>query len=236
MSGLWGGVRAGGLSISYPRSVFDSRAADSIACGSVDARLAVLASGEGTNLQALLDDPIVGRWVALVVSDREQARALERARASGVNGVFLDPKAHARRAAYDGALRRLLESEGIEYVALAGFMRIVGPEVVRAFEGRILNVHPALLPSFPGTHAVEQALEWGVKATGVTVHLVDEEVDHGPVVFQEAVPVHPDDTFETLEPRIHEVEHRLFPAAVRALVEGRLKVDGRVVHVIGESA
>ncbi|MFB3739357.1 MAG: phosphoribosylglycinamide formyltransferase [Candidatus Velamenicoccus archaeovorus] len=198
----------------------------------MDARLAVLASGEGTNLQALLDDPVVRRWLVLVVSDRGEARALVRARDAGVRAVWLDPAAHADRAALDLALRDLLRSERIDVVALAGYMRVLGPQVVRAFEGRILNVHPALLPAFPGTDSVRRALDWGVKVTGVTVHLVDEEVDHGPIVFQEAVPVQPEDDWDALEARIHGAEHRLLPAAIRALVEGRLKVEGRHVHVL----
>src|SRR4029450_4164776 len=117
-------------------------------------------------------------------------------------------------------------------VALAGYMRIVGPELVGAFADRILNVHPALLPAFPGTSAVADALAWGVKVTGVTVHLVDEEVDHGPIVLQEAIEVRPEDDPDALEGRIHEVEHRLLPAAVRALGEGRLVVEGRTVRVV----
>jgi phosphoribosylglycinamide formyltransferase-1 len=129
----------------------------------------------------------------------------------------------------------LLRSEGIDLVVLAGFMRIVGSELVHAFEGRMLNVHPALLPAFPGTSAVADALAWGVKVTGVTVHLVDEEVDHGPVVLQEALEVRQDDTLETLEARVHEVEHRLLPAAVRALAEGRVVVEGRRVRVLAEA-
>ncbi len=202
----------------------------------IDARVAVLASGEGTNLQALLDEPVVGPRVALVVSDRPDARALERARERGVEALFLDPRRHPHRPAYDRALVEALSAASIDVVALAGFMRIVGPEVVRAFAGKILNVHPALLPAFPGTSAVADALDWGVKVTGVTVHLVDEEVDHGPVVAQEAIAVLPDDDRDALEARVHEVEHRLFPAAVRALVEGRLKLDGRRVHVLEDVA
>ena len=197
--------------------------------GVTDARVAVLASGGGTNLQALLDDPVVGPWIALVVSDRPAAPALDRARGRGVEAVFVDPRAHADRPAYDRALVELLRAARIDVVALAGFMRIVGPEMVRAFEGRILNVHPALLPAFPGTSAVADALAWGVKVTGVTVHLVDEEVDHGPVVAQEAIAVLPGDDGDALEARVHEVEHRLLPAAVRALAEGRLEVEGRRV-------
>lgn len=194
--------------------------------------MAVLASGQGTNLQALMDDPVVGPWIALAVSDRPHAPALERARARGVKAVFLDPAAHPDRPGYDRALRDLLESERIEYVALAGFMRIVGPEVVGAYAARMLNVHPALLPAFPGTQAVADALAWGAKVTGVTVHFVDEEVDHGPIVSQQAVEVRDDDDWDSLESRIHQAEHRLFPAAVRALVEGRLKVEGRIVRVL----
>jgi len=200
----------------------------------VKARVAVLASGRGTNVQALLDDPVVGPWIVLVVSDRTDAFALERARTRDVKAVVLDPAAHRDPAAYDHALRELLELDRIDCVALAGFMRIVGPEIVDAFRGRILNVHPALLPSFAGAHAVADALAWGVKVTGVTVHLVDEEVDHGPIVAQEPVAVRTDDDWDALESRIHGAEHRLLPAAVRALVEGRIKVEGRVVHVLGE--
>ena len=200
-----------------------------------EARVAVLASGGGTNLQALLDDSVVGPWIAVVVSDRTDAGALERSRARGVDAVFLDPKASAGRSAYDRALLDLLRERAIDVVALAGFMRLVGPELVRAFEGRMVNVHPALLPAFPGTASVADALAWGVKVTGVTVHFVDEQVDHGAIVFQEAIDVLPDDDWEALEARVHEVEHRLFPAALRALVEGRIRVDGRVVRVFEQA-
>jgi phosphoribosylglycinamide formyltransferase-1 len=202
----------------------------------VEARVAVLASGEGTNLQALLDDPVVGGWIALVVSDRADAKALERARDRGIAARHLDVNGYRDRASYDRALRELLEGERVGYVVLAGFMRMLGPEVVSSFEGRIVNVHPALLPSFPGAHAVSDALAWGAKVTGVTVHLVDEQMDHGPIVAQEAVPVLPDDDWDSLESRIHEVEHRLLPAAVRAMAEGRLRVEGRSVHVLEEPA
>jgi phosphoribosylglycinamide formyltransferase-1 len=201
----------------------------------VTARVAVLASGAGTNLQALLDDPVVGPWVVLAISDRGDASALERARARSVEAVHVDPARFADRAAFDHALVEMLRGRGVDLVVLAGYMRIAGPELVGAFRGRILNVHPALLPAFPGTRAVADALAWGVKLTGVTVHLVDEEVDHGPVVFQEAVEVLPDDDSDALEERIHEVEHRLLPAAVRALGEGRVVIEGRSVHVLQEA-
>jgi len=202
----------------------------------VNARVAVLASGSGTNLQALMDHPVVGPWITLAVSDREDARALERARARGVAAVFVDPKAHADRASFDRAVLAVLGEHDIEYVALAGFMRILTPELVRAYAGRMLNLHPALLPAFPGAHGVRDALDWGVKVTGVTVHLVDEELDHGPIVAQEAVPVLPGDDWDSLEARIHEAEHRIYPQALRALAEGRIKVEGRIVHVLEEPA
>jgi phosphoribosylglycinamide formyltransferase-1 len=151
-----------------------------------------------------------------------------------VKAVVLEPPHYASREAFDQTLTGLLEEEAIEYVLLAGYMRILGPRTVRAFRDRILNVHPSLLPTFPGARAVGDALVWGVKVTGATVHLVDEEVDHGPVVLQEPVEVLPDDDEETLHRRIQAVEHRLFPRAARLLAEGRLKVEGRLVHVIGE--
>jgi phosphoribosylglycinamide formyltransferase 1 len=196
-------------------------------------RIAVLASGTGTNLQALLDDRVVGPRVALVVSDRHDAEALKRAADHGVTGVFLDPAESSSREAYDVALLDLLRREGITVVCLAGFMRILSPPLVRAFWGRMLNVHPSLLPAFPGAHAPRDALAWGVKVTGVTVHLVDEEVDHGPVVLQEAVPVHQDDDEATLHARIQAVEHQIYPKAVRLLIEGRLRVEGRRVVIEG---
>ncbi len=201
----------------------------------VTARVAVLASGAGTNLQALLDDPVVGTWVTLVISDRSDANALDRARARAVEAVHVDPDGFADRAAFDHALVETLRDHAIDIVALAGYMRIAGPELVGAFRDRMLNVHPALLPAFPGTSAVADALAWGVKVTGVTVHLVDEQVDHGPVVFQEAIEIAPDDDRDGLEERVHEAEHRLLPAAVRALGEGRLVVEGRNVRVLQEA-
>jgi phosphoribosylglycinamide formyltransferase-1 len=197
----------------------------------VGSRVAVLASGTGSNLQALLDDPDVRPSIALVVSDREESGALQRAEEAGVASIFLDPKAHAAREEYDQALLNILTLENIDCVVLAGFMRILSGQLVRAFEGRMLNIHPALLPSFPGSHAVRDALAWGVKVTGVTIHFVDEQVDHGPIVLQQAVPIEPDDDEAALLDRIHRVEHELYPRAVKLLVEGRIKVEGRKVRV-----
>jgi phosphoribosylglycinamide formyltransferase 1 len=195
----------------------------------MQARVAVLVSGSGTNLQALLDDPAIGPTIQLVVSDRPDVKALERARDRRVTTVVVEPKGFADRAAYTEALRDVLVGRGIDTVVLAGFMTILSGSFFAAFPDRVLNVHPALLPSFPGAHAVRDALTWGVKTTGVTVHLVDEEVDHGPIVLQEAIEVHEGDDWDSLEVRIQDAEHRLLPSAVRALLEGRLHVDGRFV-------
>jgi phosphoribosylglycinamide formyltransferase 1 len=201
----------------------------------VGGRVAVLASGSGTNLQALMDDPIVGPATVVVVSDRAGAFALVRAQEAGVRTVTLEPSPGAPREEYDRALLKVVQAEGVDVVLLAGFMRVLGREFVRAFPSRILNVHPALLPSFPGMHAERQALGFGVRFTGVTVHVVDEEVDHGPIVLQEPVIVLPDDDEESLHRRIQEVEHRLFPRAAALLLEGRLRIDGRRVHIAEEA-
>jgi phosphoribosylglycinamide formyltransferase-1 len=195
-------------------------------------RVAVLVSGAGTNLQALLDDPAVGPQIALVVSDRDGVRALQRASDASIETLVMLPSDHDGRDAYSEALRDALIDRDIEVVVNAGFMRILGPAFAEAFAGKWLNVHPALLPAFPGAHAVTDALEWGAKVTGVTVHLVDEQVDHGPIVLQEAVAVGAEDDGGSLASKIHEVEHRLLPLAARLLLEGRLKVDGRRVVVI----
>jgi phosphoribosylglycinamide formyltransferase-1 len=196
--------------------------------------LGVLASGRGSNLQAILDAIAAGRCparVAVVVSDRPGARALERARAAGIEAVAVDPQAHADRAAFDRAVHDVLVKHGVELVCLAGYMRLLSPGFVAAYPGRILNVHPALLPAFPGLHAQRQALARGVKVTGATVHFVDEGVDTGPIVLQVPVPVRDDDTEETLSARILAEEHRLFPEAIRLYAEGRLEIAGRRVRV-----
>ena len=197
----------------------------------MDGRVAVLVSGSGTNLQALLDDPVVGPRVALVVSDRPGVKALERADERGVPTRIIEPDASPDRDAFDRAIAGCLQEAGIDVLVTAGYMRLLGHPVLEAFEGRWLNTHPALLPSFPGMHGVREALAHGVKVTGVTVFLVDEGIDTGPIVLQEAVEVREDDDWASLEPRILATEHRLLPAAVRALLEGRLLVDGRHVTI-----
>ena len=192
----------------------------------------MLASGYGTNLQALLDDPVTRPWIALVVSDRDSAVALARAEAHGVATAIVDPARSADRPSFDAELLRVLRDADVGFVVLAGYLRLLGPEVVRAYEGRILNVHPSLLPAFPGASSVADALNWGAKVTGVTVHLVDEELDHGPILAQEAIAIADDDDWDSLEARVHAVEHRLLPAALRALVDGRVRIDGRRVRVL----
>jgi len=195
-------------------------------------RVGVLLSGGGTNLQAILDAAGRDYDVVVVASDKADAFGLERARGAGVAAVYADPKAYDGREAFNAGLVDVLREHQVELVCLAGFMRILAPNFVKAFENRILNIHPALLPAFPGAHAVQEALAWGVKVTGTTVHLVDEEVDHGPVVLQRAVAVEPGDTEETLHERIKAAEHELYPEAIRLFAAGRLKIEGRVVHVL----
>jgi phosphoribosylglycinamide formyltransferase-1 len=198
--------------------------------------LGVLASGRGSNLQAILDAIDAGRCparVAVVVSDRKDAPGLERARHASVRAVHVDPRTHPDRAAFDDAVARILEGHGVELVCLAGYMRVLSPEFVRRYRSRILNIHPSLLPAFPGLHPQRQALAHGVKVTGATVHFVDEGVDTGPIVAQAAVPVLDDDTEATLAARILVEEHRLYPEAIRRYAEGRLDVSGRLVRSTG---
>jgi phosphoribosylglycinamide formyltransferase-1 len=199
-------------------------------------KVGVLVSGRGSNLQALIDAARrgeLGGEVAVVVSNVEDAFGLERARAAGIPAVFRDHRGKEREA-FDAEVVEILRAHPIDLVCLAGFMRLLSPVFVRAFPGRILNIHPALLPAFPGLDAQRRALEHGVKVSGATVHLVDEGLDSGPIVAQEAVAVLSGDTAETLAARILEAEHRLYPRAARLLLEGRCRVEGRRVIVEGE--
>jgi phosphoribosylglycinamide formyltransferase-1 len=201
-------------------------------------RVGVLASGRGSNLQAILDacaTPGFPARVVVVVSDRERAMALDRARAARIEALWVNPKDFEDREAFDRALVGELQARGVGLVCQAGFMRILSPAYVRAFAGRALNVHPSLLPAFPGLHPHRQALAHGVKVSGATVHFVEEGVDTGPIVLQAAVPVEPDDTEETLAARVLVQEHRLYPEAIRLFAQGRLKVEGRKVTVTGEA-
>lgn len=193
-------------------------------------RIAVLASGSGTNLQAIInaaESGAVDGSVRVVISDNEEAYAQERARKHGVEALFVSPREHKNREAYDTAVVSLLQEREIDLVLLAGFMRLLSPLFVRAYRWKIMNIHPSLLPSFPGLEGVKQALEYGVKVSGCTVHFVDEGLDTGPIILQEAVPVYDDDEEKTLHARIHEVEHRLYPWAVQLFREGKLSIEGR---------
>lgn len=197
-------------------------------------RVGVLASGRGSNLQALLDACARADFparIVVVLSDRERAQALDRARAAGVEAVWVNPKDYGDRETFDRALVQEFEARRVELACHAGFMRILSPVYMRAFAGRALNIHPSLLPAFPGLHAPRQAVEHGVKVSGATVHFVDEGVDTGPIVLQAGVPVLPDDTEETLAARILVEEHRLFPEAVRLFAEERLTMTGRRVTI-----
>ncbi|WDT93796.1 phosphoribosylglycinamide formyltransferase [Thermoleophilum album] len=199
-------------------------------------RVGVLVSGRGTNLQALIDrvHRCEGIEIVAVASNRADAQALERARRAGIETAVFSASSYPDRAARDRALADWLAERAVDLVVLAGFMEILSAEFVDRFRWRIVNVHPALLPAFPGTRAIEQALEYGVKVTGVTVHFVDEGVDTGPIILQEAVPVPYSRDVSELEERIHAVEHRLLPEAVRLIARGAVRPDERsprIVHV-----
>lgn len=189
----------------------------------------MLASGSGTNLQALIDaaDPHVE--ISLLISDRPDVGALARARAAGIPSQLIRYGQFADRDAFSRAVVDAAEESEAESLVLAGFMRILAPVAIRRYRDRILNIHPSLLPAFPGAHAVAQALAYGVKVTGVTVHFVDEEVDHGPIIAQRPVPVLPGDTEETLHERIQIEEHKIYPEVVSAFAAGRVEVGGREV-------
>lgn len=200
-------------------------------------RVGVLASGRGSNFQAMVAAAAEGRIpaeIVLLLSDRGEAGALEIARAHGIAADVVEPREHPGREAHDKALIERLESRQVGLVCLAGYMRILGTAFVEHFRGRLLNVHPSLLPAFPGLHAQRQALEHGVTVAGATVHFVDEGTDTGPIVLQAAVPVLPDDTEATLSARILAEEHRIYPDAIRLFAEGRLHIEGRRVRILGE--
>lgn len=201
-------------------------------------QIGVLASGNGSNLQSLIDrciDGTIPARVACVISNNAAAFALERARKHGIPALHLDHRLFSCREAYDEALVDALREHGVELVALAGFMRIITPVLIDAFPNAIMNIHPALLPSFPGLHPQQQAIKHGVKIAGCTVHFVDRGTDTGPIICQAAVPVMEGDTEETLSARILVEEHRCYPMAVRLFAEGRLTVEGRKVVISPEN-
>jgi len=196
--------------------------------------IGVLISGEGTNLQAIIDAVARGELKAnirVVISNKAAARGLERARNQGIPAEVIDHRRFASRDDFDRALVASLQRHEVELVICAGFMRLLTPVMVSAFRDRIMNVHPALCPSFPGVDAQRQALDYGVRFSGCTVFFVSEGVDDGPVIVQAVVPVHQDDDASTLSARIHAEEHRIYPLAIRLYQEGRLEVRGRKVHI-----
>lgn len=194
-------------------------------------KIAVLASGSGTNLQAIIDavvnGSITGAEVALVVSDKKDAFALARAQQHHIPTKYFSRKLFITREKYDQAIITYLQAKQIDLVVLAGYMRLVTPLFVAAFPQRIMNIHPALLPAFPGTQGVADALNYGVKVTGCTVHFVDEGMDTGPIILQEAIPVNDHDTTESLHQRIQGLEHKLYPQAINLWLQGKLKIEGR---------
>lgn len=198
--------------------------------------IAVLVSGRGSNLQAIIDavekGAIPDASVAVVISDVSGAYALTRAHDHGIDAIFVDPDRYDNKAAYETEVLRILETYDIGLILLAGYMRVVGSTLLKPFANKILNIHPALLPSFPGLHAQRQAFKHGVKVSGCTVHFVDEGVDTGPIILQKCVPVLEDDTEETLADRILTQEHKIFPEAVRLFVQNRLRIEDRRVRIL----
>ena len=201
-------------------------------------RVAVLASGRGSNLQAVIDAIEAGQvqaQIVAVISNKKDAPALERARKHGLKALFVDPKPFTgkpdSREAYDQALLAMLREHKVELVLLAGYMKIVTAALVDAYANRMMNIHPSLLPSFPGLDVQKKAIDWGCKLAGCTVHFVTEGVDEGPIILQAAVPILDGDTSDTLAARILEQEHKIYPRAVQLFAEGRLQVNGRLVRV-----
>ncbi len=201
--------------------------------------LGVLISGRGSNLLAILDAIQEGKLdaiVKVVVSNKANAPGLERAKERGIQTMFIDPKPFAQkenpREAYDLAVGKILQEHKVECVALAGYMRIVTPALIRMFPWKILNIHPSLLPAFPGLNAQRQALEWGAKVSGCSVHFVTEGVDEGPIICQKAVAINEEDNVETLSTRILVQEHQLYPQALQFMAQRRLKVEGRTVRIL----
>jgi len=196
----------------------------------VTRNVGVLISGRGSNLQAIIDAVGDGRLdarLAVVISNRADALGLERARLAGVETIVHDHKGWPSREAYEAVLVEDLRARNVQLVCLAGFMRLLGATFVNAFPNRILNIHPALLPSFPGLHAQRQAIEHGVRFSGATVHIVDTSLDAGPIVMQAVVPVFDDDTEDSLSARILAEEHRIYPEAIRRILDGRWRIEGR---------
>ena len=196
--------------------------------------IAVLASGRGSNFQSIIDNIKSGYLqakIAVLITDNAEAYAIDRAKNNNIETLLLIPKNFADKDLYYRHIADELNKRGVELVVLAGFMRVVGQPLIERFKNRIMNIHPALLPSFPGLHGQKQALEYGVKVAGCTVHFVDEGMDTGPIIIQSAVPAYEDDTEDTLSERILKEEHKIFPLAIKLFAEGRIKIKGRKVFI-----
>ena len=197
--------------------------------------IAILCSGTGTNLQAIIDsvkNGYIPAKIALVAGDNKDAFALVRAQAAGIETLVLNPKEFKTREEFDKEIIKNLKAKKVELVVLAGFMRLMSDYFIKEYKNRIMNIHPALLPSFKGTRGIKDALEYGVKVTGPTVHFVDEKLDHGPIILQRTLEVKDDDTEESLLERIHKEEHKIYPEAIKLFVEGKLKIEGRRVKIV----
>lgn len=198
-------------------------------------RLAVLASGRGSNflaIQKAIEAGQVNARICILLSDKEQAPALQKAQEAGIEAFFLDPKQYTNREAYESVIVKKLADLQIDLVVLAGYMRLVGKVLLDAYGLRMINIHPALLPSFTGLHAQRQAIDYGVKFSGCTVHFVDEGMDTGPIILQSVVPIYPDDTEDSLSDRILAEEHKTYPQAIQLIAEGKIYIEGRKVLVL----
>ena len=201
-------------------------------------RIAVFASGFGSNLQALIDynkNHSLKGEIVLVFSNNKDANALNRAKKNKIKTVSMDPSTYSTREQYDTKIIELLEEEKIDIIVLAGYMLLLSQGFVRKFKNRIINIHPALLPSFKGTHGIKDAYEYGAKVTGVTVHFVDEGLDSGPIILQQAVDIDQDESVEELEEKIHRIEHKIYPLAVKYFCEDRLKIEGKKVKILNKN-
>lgn len=203
------------------------------------ARLGVLISGSGTNLQAIIDAIESGALdakIAVVISNRQEAYGLERARNASIPAIWIDSAACSSASEYNVCIRDALLAHEVDFVVMAGYMKLLGVEVLDAFENRVVNIHPSLLPAFAGAAGIRDAFEYGVKVTGVTVHFANERFDEGPIIAQRSVEILPEDTLESLEARIHEVEHALYPEVLQWLVRGRVVVEGRKTRILPGTA
>ncbi len=196
--------------------------------------IAIFASGQGSNFSAIVKARKAGKFranISLLVCDNPNAAVINKAKKYGVKIFLIQEKEFSGKTGFDNVVLKRLLQDKIDLVVMAGYMRVLGSVFVKAFKNRILNIHPTLLPAFKGAHGIEDALKYGVKVTGVTVHFVDEKVDHGPIILQQAVEVKKQDTPESLARRIHKIEHQLYPEVIRLFIKGKLEIKGRVVFV-----